>query len=583
MAMIIPAAAPAASPPPGLSSGIDASASPKRDKTIDRETDRENTAADSAPITSSVAAEQKTADEAAPADFNAWMAVLLTGMPVPQQPANTQTPISFAGAANVDPGLLLFQDGMPLTAMPGSTGADGATLTPDILRAMTPGVPSGLPPVAVTVNGEGLSIADPRLIATPLSPQDMASFQDHLKSLASPAASPKQSETAATIAVISFEPAPAAPSLPIAASAPSSAAPAVASAITATPTATVITPTASAAIQSLDPLPEGAVIIAAASAAPVTSADNRGAQKSSPSAAAIVTLMTAEQPDAATPMTPTSPAPSAETTSSMPAPAKPAAAESADPYESMYSRAKYTYDDANAPAIRPQQSSATDSAPIRGQMAASASNTAPSIKPADTMLSSDDLMLADLAPDSLAPVPYGPAGAASGPGAATLASLPLLNQPHATMSHPATQMLASALQKSSTGNGPKTLSVELDPPELGRVHIDVKIESDHPMTVTMVVEKPETYGLLRRDAHMLEQALAGMGLNGDGVSINLSLSQDQGSFGQTLAQMADDKSTNNGRAGLSADAEITADTPAQQASVDWFTDGSGRLRYNLMA
>jgi hypothetical protein len=109
---------------------------------------------------------------------------------------------------------------------------------------------------------------------------------------------------------------------------------------------------------------------------------------------------------------------------------------------------------------------------------------------------------------------------------------PLTSQPAASQPHPTTQMVAMSLTKMASGKGGETDSqryrLQLDPPEMGRVDIELEFEVGQKIRATIVAEKPETLGLLQRDSHALLKALQEAGF--DSVSqdnLNFDLSQGQ--------------------------------------------------------
>lgn len=131
----------------------------------------------------------------------------------------------------------------------------------------------------------------------------------------------------------------------------------------------------------------------------------------------------------------------------------------------------------------------------------------------------------------LASAPLSPVGAA--PGSAAL--------PHApsTMANAAAQQIAAALTDPTRDTG-APLELALDPPELGRVRLQIT-ELAGVMTLTIQAERPETADLIRRHLDLLAQEFAASGLDAPSVRI----SQDgqgngQGSTGEDPATPAPD-------------------------------------------
>ena len=91
------------------------------------------------------------------------------------------------------------------------------------------------------------------------------------------------------------------------------------------------------------------------------------------------------------------------------------------------------------------------------------------------------------------------------------------------------------IQKMAQGNDTRTLTVRLDPPELGRVQVSITSGTDKNVRAHIIVEKPEALSMLKRDLASLEKALhdAGISLDGDTISMDLANSGGgQGSFAQ---------------------------------------------------
>jgi len=148
----------------------------------------------------------------------------------------------------------------------------------------------------------------------------------------------------------------------------------------------------------------------------------------------------------------------------------------------------------------------------------------------------------------------------------------------AGMPHPATQMIASVIAKNTTNGESKNITIQLDPPELGRVSIRMEFNKDsHTMKALLVAEKPETFLMLQRDAHILERALQDAGIDADG-GLSFEMSQDGNMFEQ------DEHSTGgySGGGGLSNE---TDDAPIEiiTAKMDWYVDPeTGLTRYDAL-
>lgn len=111
--------------------------------------------------------------------------------------------------------------------------------------------------------------------------------------------------------------------------------------------------------------------------------------------------------------------------------------------------------------------------------------------------------------------------------AAKLASNLLMDRATAGRAHPASQGVATAMAHmaaSTPAPGEKAMTIFMDPPELGRVEVQMRFGSDKSVKTHMVVEKPETYAMLQRDTHLLNRALNDLGLdtaNGSDLTFDL--------------------------------------------------------------
>jgi flagellar hook-length control protein FliK len=98
--------------------------------------------------------------------------------------------------------------------------------------------------------------------------------------------------------------------------------------------------------------------------------------------------------------------------------------------------------------------------------------------------------------------------------------------------------LARNLQK-----GVNRFDIRLDPAEMGRIDVRMEVKKDGNVAAHMIVERPETLDLLRRDATALQQALNDAGLQADADSLNFSLRDDNGgSNGQNFSAQAQNSS-----------------------------------------
>lgn len=113
---------------------------------------------------------------------------------------------------------------------------------------------------------------------------------------------------------------------------------------------------------------------------------------------------------------------------------------------------------------------------------------------------------------------------------ASQASNPLLSTTQASQSHQATHTVALTLtkmaQKSVDGEQSQRYRLQLDPPEMGRIDIEMDIiENTNKMKVVITAEKPESLGLLQRDMHALLKSMQDAGfdnISNSDIAFNLS-------------------------------------------------------------
>lgn len=113
---------------------------------------------------------------------------------------------------------------------------------------------------------------------------------------------------------------------------------------------------------------------------------------------------------------------------------------------------------------------------------------------------------------------------------------PSVHAPHAAQPHPAVQTVAATIQKLGAEKQDTRITLQLDPPELGRVEVKMSVNKDNAAKVVLTIEKPETFAMLQRDAHALERALADAGLSPDGSGLEFSLADEGYAFGREDGQ-----------------------------------------------
>ena len=98
---------------------------------------------------------------------------------------------------------------------------------------------------------------------------------------------------------------------------------------------------------------------------------------------------------------------------------------------------------------------------------------------------------------------------------------PQMSVPHAASAHPASESVAVQLQRYANKDGDTRFVIDMDPPQLGKVEVTMKIAKDGGVTANLMIEKPETYMMLQRDAGVLQRAMQEMGLDANMDSFNL--------------------------------------------------------------
>ncbi len=147
---------------------------------------------------------------------------------------------------------------------------------------------------------------------------------------------------------------------------------------------------------------------------------------------------------------------------------------------------------------------------------------------------------------------------------------------HAGQSHPATQMVMITMQRAGLEGNNKSITLQLDPPELGRVDVKMVFDKNKSIRTVLTVEKPETMAMLQRDAHSLEKAMNDLGLNADG-GVDLQLAPDGHDFGQDGGHDGSRNQTASGEA-QNEDTELLIMPP----SALYFDPATGQMRCDVL-
>ncbi|WP_435640008.1 flagellar hook-length control protein FliK [Micavibrio aeruginosavorus] len=164
-------------------------------------------------------------------------------------------------------------------------------------------------------------------------------------------------------------------------------------------------------------------------------------------------------------------------------------------------------------------------------------------------------------------------------GTASLTSL-VTSSANPAAPHPATQAVAAAITKSAQNGGDSTLSMRLDPPDLGKLEVHVRFSKDKSMQAHMVIEKPETFLMLQRDSSVLERSLqeAGIDTGNGGLSFELAdQSHDWSRDGNGRGY--EGGSGRKGEGAEDGEQEIVI-----ESTMNWYTDAAtGMQRYDILA
>ena len=160
-------------------------------------------------------------------------------------------------------------------------------------------------------------------------------------------------------------------------------------------------------------------------------------------------------------------------------------------------------------------------------------------------------------------------------GTAQLTSL-VTHARDATQPHAATQFVAATLTKGAQTGETKNMTLRLDPPELGKIEIQMHFTKDKSVKTHMIFEKPETMLMMQRDSHALERAMQQSGLDANGNSLSFELSSGDHSF--------DDNRGNGGNDYGNKSRADAGQTEIIETTMSWYVDeNTGMQHYNILA
>ncbi len=165
---------------------------------------------------------------------------------------------------------------------------------------------------------------------------------------------------------------------------------------------------------------------------------------------------------------------------------------------------------------------------------------------------------------------------------------PLMTNSAAYTSHPSIQMVAMMIEKATSGSekASQELSVQLDPPELGRLQIQLSYEKGEALKVHVLTEKEDTLSLLQRDSHALKSALDQAGIKTDSTSLSFDMASGDQSFNQMLGGFHDPNARGeSSRFTLDGGPSGDAATPltSLETHLDFVPDmATGNIHYSLL-
>lgn len=141
--------------------------------------------------------------------------------------------------------------------------------------------------------------------------------------------------------------------------------------------------------------------------------------------------------------------------------------------------------------------------------------------------------------------------------------------------HPATKTVAAHITKAANNGETRGITLQLDPPELGRVEVRLEFGKEKSVKAHLVVEKPETLLMLQRDAGALEKALQDSGLSANSGSLNYEMASEGHSFGGNR-----DNDNGGGKTGT----DLERDNDEIVTTMTWDVDPeTGHVHYSILA
>lgn len=137
--------------------------------------------------------------------------------------------------------------------------------------------------------------------------------------------------------------------------------------------------------------------------------------------------------------------------------------------------------------------------------------------------------------------------------------------------HPAIARAEEALTKMAIQREGDKMTLNLDPPELGKLDIEMDFSEEGRVKAHLTVEKPETLSLLQRDTAALERALQNAGFDPQDSELSFDLQSGADDTGRGDQQDAKGPANEN-----NPGEEVLMDVPKQ-----WIDPETGNLRINI--
>jgi len=171
----------------------------------------------------------------------------------------------------------------------------------------------------------------------------------------------------------------------------------------------------------------------------------------------------------------------------------------------------------------------------------------------------------DLAQSATPPVS---ANSPVSPTAAPLTAAPATSSPAGPPTVPVSGLAIEIAARATRDE--KSFQIRLDPPELGRIDVQLNVDASGHVTTHLTADRPETVALLRQDASSLQRALESTGLKTNSNGLEFSL-RNQSFSGQRGGQRGGQ--SNGTTASIARIIVPDADMPAGQTA----TRGYARL------